>query len=67
MTNQTYLPRNRSRTAPFEEMSVQRNKLTTLGKLLNTDTQVIALYEQITQVPERDRDARLADAESSAE
>jgi hypothetical protein len=64
MENYTY--RGQSRIAPFEEMQPE-NRLTTLGKLLNTDTQVIVLYEQISRVPEGDRDARLADAEASAE
>jgi len=64
MENYTY--RGQSRIAPFEDVRPE-NRLTTLGKLLNTDTQVIVLYEQMTQVPERDRDPRLADAEASAE
>jgi hypothetical protein len=64
MENYTY--RGQSRIVPFEDVR-PGNSLTTLGKLLNTDTQVIVLYEQIARVPEGDRDARLADAESSAE
>ena len=61
MTN-TYRS-GQSKMAPFEGRRLGSN-LTTLGKLLNTDTQAIVLYERMAQVPEEDRDSRLVDAES---
>ena len=61
MTSQIYARDGKSRTKPFEPVE---NRLTTLGKLLNTDTQVIALYEKIAQVPEEERNPRLADSET---
>jgi len=61
MTSQIYARDGKSRIKAFEPVE---NRLTTLGKLLNTDTQVIVLYEKIAQVPEEERNPRLADSET---
>jgi len=61
MTSQIYARDGKSRIKAFEPVE---NRLTTLGKLLNTDTQVIVLYEKIVQVPEKDRNPKLVDSET---
>jgi len=62
MTSQIYARDGKSRIKAFEPVE---NRLTTLGKLLNTDTQVIVLYEQISaKVPEKDRNPKLVDSET---